>query len=82
MAKKTDYDAMKEKLKEFLTSYTTSNEDGRKEFKYAQQLTNIAHREQSSIVVELDDVADFDSDLAEAIRSNTRRFIIVSFILP
>lgn len=77
MAKKTDYDAMKEKLKEFLTSYTTSNEDGRKEFKYAQQLTNIAHREQSSIVVELDDVADFDSDLAEAIRSNTRRFIIL-----
>ena len=29
MAKKTDYDAMKEKLKEFLTSYTTSGEDGR-----------------------------------------------------
>lgn len=75
MSKKTDYDAVKEKLKEFLTSYTTTDEDGRKLFKYAQQITNIAHREQTSLTVDLDDVAEFDPDLAEAIRINTRRYI-------
>jgi len=75
MAKKTDYDAVKTKLKEFLADFTTTDDNGRKVFKYASQITDIAHREQNSITVDLDDVADYDQDLATAIKENTRRYI-------
>ncbi|XP_023319814.1 DNA replication licensing factor mcm7 [Eurytemora carolleeae] len=75
MAKKTDYNAIKAKLKEFLTSFTRTDENGRKQFPYAEQITNIAHREQNSLVLDLDDVAEFDQDLAEAVRGNTRRYV-------
>ena len=75
MAKKTaDYEAEKQKLREFLTGFTTQDDQGRKKFKYAEQLTALAHREQVSIHIDLDDVAEQDEDLAEAIRENTRRY--------
>jgi len=75
MAKKTaDYEAEKQKLREFLTGFTTQDDQGRKKFKYAEQLTALAHREQVSIHIDLDDVAEHDEDLAEAIRENTRRY--------
>jgi len=77
MAKKTDYEAVKLKLKEFLTNFHSSDENGRKVFKYAQQITQIAHREQNSLTVDLDDVAEFDPDLAEAVRGNTRRYVML-----
>ena len=44
MAKKTDYAAVKAKLKEFLTDFTALDDNGRKVFTYASQITNIAHR--------------------------------------
>ena len=44
MSKKTDYAAVKQKLKEFLADFQVLDEEGRKEFKYASQITNIAHR--------------------------------------
>jgi hypothetical protein len=44
MAKKTDYAALKQKLSEFLSGFSTVDESGRKHFKYAEQLTNLAHR--------------------------------------
>lgn len=75
MAKKTDYSAVKAKLKEFLSDFTTLDDNGRKVFKYAGQITNIAHREQDSIMIELDDVAEFDQALADDIRGNARRYI-------
>ena len=75
MAKKTaDYEAEKQKLREFLTGFTTQDDQGRKKFKYAEQLTALAHREQVSIHIDLDDVAEHDEDLADAIRENTRRY--------
>ena len=78
MAKKaTDYEAEKQKLKEFLTGFTTTDEEGRKKFKYAEQLTAIAHREQVTIHIDLDDVAEHDEELAEAIRENTRRYNVL-----
>ena len=78
MAKKTtDYDAEKQKLKEFLQGFTTLDDNGRKNFKYADQLTNIAHREQVTIHIDLDDVAEFDEELAAAIRENTRRYNVL-----
>lgn len=74
MAKGTDYEQDKAKLKEFLSSFTKTDDNGRKNFIYADQLTRIAHREQVAITINLDDVAEFDEDLAEAIQSNTRRY--------
>ena len=42
-----DYDAAKSALKAFLAQFHTVNPDtGRKDFVYARQITNIAHREQ------------------------------------
>lgn len=60
---------------------------GNKNFKYSNQLTKLAHREQVAMWVELDDVNDFNEDLAKAIISNTRRYSnmladIVFEILP
>jgi len=75
MAKKTaDYEAEKQKLKEFLANFTLQDDEGRKKFKYAEQLTAIAHREQVGITIDLDDVAQFDEDLADNIRENARRY--------
>lgn len=60
---------------------------GSKNFKYSNQLTKLAHREQVAMWVELDDVNDFDDELADAILSNTRRYCnllsdIVFDVLP
>lgn len=75
MSKKTDYAVLKQKLSEFLSGFSTVDDNGRKRFKYAEQLTNLAHREQTSITIDLDDVAEFDQELAEAIAQNTRRYV-------
>jgi len=78
MASKGDYEAEKQKLKEFLANFATTDEEGRKTFKYAEQLTAIAHREQTTLTIDLDDVAQEDEELAESIRSNTRRFNLLT----
>lgn len=45
-----------------------------KTFKYRQQLTKIAHREQISFEIDLDDVQSFDEELATSVANNTRRY--------
>lgn len=88
MATKTrDYEADREKLKQFLQEFFTQDDEGRKKFKYATQLTNLAHREQVALTVDLDDLEDFDSDLAAAVVENTRRYSqivgdVVADLLP
>lgn len=47
---------------------------GDKTFKYRQILTKIAHREQISFEIDLDDVQSFDEELAMSIANNTRRY--------
>ena len=47
----------------------------------------IAHREQVALTIELDDVAEHDADLCDAVVENTRRYValfgdIVHEILP
>jgi len=75
MANKTgDYEADKQRLKEFLANFAVTDEEGKKTFKYAEQLTALAHREQTSLTIDLEDVAGEDEDLATAIRENTRRY--------
>ena len=48
-----DYEAAKAALKAFLAQFHTVNPDtGRKDFVYARQITNIAHRDQVHTVDE------------------------------
>lgn len=64
-----------EQLKTFFLEFVTINDkEGGKVFKYRQQLTKIAHREQISFEIDLDDVQSFEEDLATAIANNTRRY--------
>ena len=58
MASKGDYEAEKQKLKEFLANFATTDEEGRKTFKYAEQLTAIAHRLARADAVDL--AADYN----------------------
>lgn len=65
-----------EKLKTFLTEFVTMDDvTDEKVFKYRKQLTNIAHREQVDLTIELDDVHEFDDELAMCIVNNTRRYV-------
>lgn len=65
-----------EQLKIFLTSFVAiDNETGKKALKYKTQLSNIAHREQVDLLIELDDIHDFDDELAISIANNTRRYV-------
>lgn len=65
-----------EKLKTFLTEFVTIDDlTDEKVFKYRKQLTNIAHREQVDLTIELDDVHEFDDELAMCIVNNTRRYV-------
>jgi len=73
-----NYDDEKNKLKRFLAEYHTKNAGGHKEFVYARQLTNIAHRDQVNITIDLEQVSEFDSELAEAIQNNTRRYTLLA----
>lgn len=57
-----------------MLEFCSQDARGHKTFKYSNQLTKLAHREQVAMWVELDDVYDFNDDLATAILSNTRRY--------
>ncbi|XP_067014629.2 DNA replication licensing factor Mcm7 [Anabrus simplex] len=82
-----DYVSDHEKIKQFLMEFSSVDGEGRKEFKYAHQLTNIAHREQIALTIDLDDVRDFEPDLVDSIVKNTRRYTtlfadVVAELLP
>lgn len=64
-----------ESIKTFLAEFCETNDDGKKIFKYAAQLTRLAHREQIPITIELDDLMEFNESMVEAIMANTRRYI-------
>lgn len=48
---------------------------GKKVFVYRDQLKNLAHREQVALIINLSDVYDYNDELAEAISTNTRRYV-------
>ncbi|XP_053687644.1 DNA replication licensing factor Mcm7 [Sabethes cyaneus] len=70
-----DYVADKETIKSFLTEFYKEDDDGKKIFVYARQMTNIAHREQVGLTIDLDDVASYNDQLAEAMQMNARRYV-------
>lgn len=64
-----------EQMKTFFLEFVAMDDTtGNKIFKYRQMLTKIAHREQISFEIDLDDVQSFDEDLAMSIANNTRRY--------
>ncbi|CAF1017241.1 unnamed protein product [Adineta ricciae] len=82
-----DYQTDKNKIKDFLNEYEIDTEDGYKASKYLKQMRNIANREQTSLVIDLDDIAIVDPELADAIGENTRRYAqlfsqVVQELLP
>ncbi|XP_017774890.1 PREDICTED: DNA replication licensing factor Mcm7 [Nicrophorus vespilloides] len=82
-----DYEKDKESLKTFFMEFCIQDESGSKNFKYSNQLTKLAHREQTEMYVELDDVHDFNDELCDSIKNNTRRYTsmvsdIVQELLP
>lgn len=73
-----------EKIKDFLSTFAAypASGDGsvkskkpRKEAKYKNQVLQIAQRERVNLRVDIDDVASFDEELAEAIQANGKRFV-------
>lgn len=50
-------------------------EGSSKNFKYAAQLTKLAHREQVSLYIELDDAYDYDEKLVDLITNNTQHYV-------
>ncbi|XP_018014775.1 DNA replication licensing factor mcm7-B [Hyalella azteca] len=69
-----NYEEEKEAIKRFLAEFHEVDDEGRKKFKYARQLVALAHREQVSLTIDLDDIAEFDAELAEVMLLNTRRY--------
>merc|ERR1711892_1254510 len=73
--KKRDYDADLDRLKTFIDSYHNNDPDsGKKVFKYGDMVRDIANRERIQLEIDLDELADFDEDLAEAVRGNIIRY--------
>lgn len=67
--------------------FCITDDEGNKIFKYAAQLTRLAHREQVNITIDLDDLAEYNEPLAEAIQLNTRRYVnffgqVIQELLP
>lgn len=61
--------------------------NNRKVFKYASQITQLAHRDQVSMYVDLDDLEEYDSELCQKVLENSKRYIaflyeIVQGLLP
>ncbi|CAF0890828.1 unnamed protein product [Adineta ricciae] len=82
-----DYQNDKNKIKDFLNEFEVDTADGYKASKYVKQLRNLANREQTTLVIDIDDVATVDPELADAILENTRRYTqifaqIVQEMLP
>ncbi|XP_039249876.2 DNA replication licensing factor mcm7-like [Styela clava] len=71
--KKRDYPSEKDKVKRFLGEFCQDDGSG-KCFKYGKALTEVAHRERVEVTIDLDDIAEYDPELAESIIENTLRY--------
>lgn len=69
-----DYALEKEKIKKFLQEFYQDEEFGKKQFKYGNQLVQLAHREQVVMYIDLDDIAEDDPELVDSICENAKRY--------
>jgi len=73
---KKTFNIVLDKLKSFLLEFTFVSESGRKVYKYAQQLSKLAHREQVSMTIDLDDLDSYDSELTAHVAGNSKRYLL------
>jgi DNA replication licensing factor MCM7 len=83
MSGRRDYEDDKEKIRQFLEEFTSPDDGtGQKNFKYYDQMVKLAHREQTEIIIELQDIIDYgNEDLAEAVETNASRFVSCQEVL-
>lgn len=74
MSKVIDYDEEKKKIVEFLRTFYQESSDGTKDFIYSDQVTKVARRDQVALYINLEDVHNDYTELADAIRQNTTRY--------
>jgi len=75
MAKRPDIEADTAALKSFLTEfYKHDPSTGGKVFPYRDVLTKVAHREQVQLMMDMDDITEYDPQLAHNIQANTNRY--------
>lgn len=82
-----DYATEKDTCKKFLQEFYKDDGLGKKQFKYGEQLVHLAQREQVSLCIDLDDLAELEPELAEHVVENARRYAVlfadaVSELLP
>ncbi|KAK0404620.1 hypothetical protein QR680_017543 [Steinernema hermaphroditum] len=59
-----DMAAETQKIKDFLLTHHTEDDDGAKVFPYSLQVSRLADREQVGLYIDLNDVHEYDADLA------------------
>lgn len=67
-----DYKASEESIKSFLIKFQPKVDGA---YIYAEQLSKLAHREQHSLEIQLDYLAEFDESLCKDVETNTRRYV-------
>ncbi|XP_067138525.1 DNA replication licensing factor mcm7 [Centruroides vittatus] len=68
-----DYSTDKDEIKSFLEEFHTT-ENGKKVYKYAQQLKKIAHREEVAFQVDLNDLMESHPEMTDAVLENSQRY--------
>ncbi|EEB14478.1 DNA replication licensing factor mcm7, putative [Pediculus humanus corporis] len=73
------YDTDKKTFKSFLTEFMELDGNKQKNYKYVQQMTKLAQREQVAMYIELDDIESYNSELCERVLKNTKRYISILY---
>ncbi|XP_065333521.1 DNA replication licensing factor Mcm7 [Cloeon dipterum] len=73
MAQGHDYPRERELIRTFLTEFNVQ-EGRRKIFKYVDTITKIAHREEVSLIVDLDDLHQYNPELCDYVQQNARTY--------
>lgn len=68
-----DYTTDKDEIKSFLQDFHTT-ENGKKVYKYVQQLQKIAQREEVAFQVDLNDLMEHYPEMADAVLENAQRY--------
>ncbi|XP_053212139.1 DNA replication licensing factor mcm7-like [Panonychus citri] len=69
------YEDDSEKIKNFLTTYSHILDDGTTTTKYTGDLETLANNEKTAIWIDLDDINEFDEELANNIINNAKRYV-------
>ncbi|CAJ0585493.1 unnamed protein product, partial [Mesorhabditis spiculigera] len=66
-------DEVKQKIRQFISEFFTTNDQGEKNFKYRDQMFKIFEREEVTLFIDLDDLRELFPEVVEALEINTVR---------